>query len=370
MNYIIIIQNKKKIPFFLYNETLYNNNNIKNCLNKYQPHLGLHAGEYYFLKQLRHHQWRVHDGSKAILFIVPIMPTYQMRCGNIMETLNQMKKNLLKSPYFHKHKGKDHLIVGTHWKFNQHHIFKNVKNIVKNMIWSHYEIKPNVPWRCTVIAPYTSIWNFFYNQYYLHILSEIENYEITKWNKRKITFFFAGQADHRKAYKDRQLLLDQMEKYFPTTKDFFVITSSKDKKYSNCTFAKKRNGCHKILNIHQFIKILRDSKYNIMFHGDSPTSARFYDAISASSINIIASDGFYEIGAPFKTIIDWKKIALYVNMKEYKKNPVKTLKKIIHKINSTEILINMKNHYDDLIWNSPTSRVAENILMDAYHNCL
>lgn len=80
-----------------------------------------HGNDAWFAEQVQHHPWRVRDPEKALLFVVPVMITWQSRqklCGKHKSgsLLKEASRQVLEGPWWNRSKGADHLLVSTDFR--------------------------------------------------------------------------------------------------------------------------------------------------------------------------------------------------------------------------------------------------------------
>merc|ERR1712083_759053 len=118
-----------------------------------------------------------------------------------------------------------------------------------------------------------------------------------------------------------------------------------------------------------YIRGMKNSKFNLMIHGDSPTSGKFFDSIAFNLINIfvgIDKQNMMDF-LPFAGVIPYEKFTFFIEPNEFEKNGYELLKNIIHNT-SDEVLENMisnltfyKKH---ILWNIKGSLVVNEVLKE------
>jgi len=145
------------VPFYVYEELLWDNatvdgNSFLANRLRYRYRYAKHDDDYWFLQAALQHPLRTSEPKKAKLFVVPSLinqvKLYLVRgalcwkemCG--VELLNHTEKVLSSSPWFQRSKGKDHIIVNSHYRYRfpssqwlQH--YQTSDHIVDPRLWWH-----------------------------------------------------------------------------------------------------------------------------------------------------------------------------------------------------------------------------------------
>ena len=108
----------------------------------------------------------------------------------------------------------------------------------------------------------------------------------------------------------------------------------------------------------------------LVISGDTPTTSRLYDALAVGAIPVILSDHLFETGLPFMSTVPWHAMVFWIPERSINGHAVHELI-----LNATEESIESRRlyvlkHRDDVLWNSPDTRIVENILIDAKFSCL
>ena len=119
-----------------------------------------------------------------------------------------------------------------------------------------------------------------------------------------------------------------------------------------------------------YLNLMRHAQFSLVILGDTPSTSRMYDAISAGTVPVIVSDEIWAVGLPFPTIVPWQGMALRVS--EHETEVWKSFNQELNAI-PDDTLENVRRllaeHRDDLLWTSKCSRVVDNILLTAMATC-
>eukprot|EP01071_Lankesteria_metandrocarpae_P006911 Lankesteria_metandrocarpae@DN4521_c0_g1_i2.p1 len=171
------------------------------------------SSEYYFLKAIKTHPWRVLDPDLAELFVVPIpyaLTKYKL-CGSATEKdVEVAAEAIRRTPQFQRNNGWDHFIFGTLFSYLHE---KHLDSISANMTLGHKGYFFNEKrYRCMVAVP-------FGTYYDTGFITETYN----SWERRLYNLFFQGQADKRAAYTIRRIAMESLIGYM--SPNVLVVTS-------------------------------------------------------------------------------------------------------------------------------------------------
>ena len=113
-----------------------------------------------------------------------------------------------------------------------------------------------------------------------------------------------------------------------------------------------------------------------MIAGDDPSSSRFYDALSSGVPNLVISSGWYDQSAPFRCRVPYNETAFFLNEADFQAATYTYTSAAIKRLydNDAELLRSIweaqRRYAKDLVWHAPGSRVAQNVLEQAYRSCL
>jgi len=134
---------------------------------------------------------------------------------------------------------------------------------------------------------------------------------------------------------------------------------------SSCKFTKEMR--------QNYFKYSINSKFALMIHGDSASSARLYEAISHGQIPIIISTGIFENALPFIRQVPWQDFCFFISPIELEIDEVVEL--IKRHVLETPLYILKHMHGQllkyrrDVLWSHPESLVVEHILEEARDTC-
>jgi len=116
---------------------------------------------------------------------------------------------------------------------------------------------------------------------------------------------------------------------------------------------------------------LKNSKFNVMVSGDTPTSGNFYYAIAFNMINIIVGIEEKEISRylPFSDVIPYHKFCIFISSKMYEFEGANILYEIVTKTTDeqvTNMLLNLSLYKSDILWNIKGSRVVWNVFNEVH----
>lgn len=114
---------------------------------------------------------------------------------------------------------------------------------------------------------------------------------------------------------------------------------------------------------------LKNSKFNLMIRGDSPTSGKFYDSIAFNMINIFVgiTRELVPYYLPFADVIPYHKFCFFITPQEFRMKGVYMLKQIVTETSEFEIrnmLGNLTLYKRDILWNMKGSRVVQNVFKE------
>lgn len=200
-----------QVNVFIYDDPVFHNADLLRCYRKTAgmfPWLderfdvAENLGEIWLHRALLEHPWRVLDPDDADLFFVPLYPFLSYRLlvqlnhnCNILPHWRRMDSALmflyLKSPYFNRYGGADHVFVCTWWQchapFSPFH-----RMMLRRTILGVYEpVDYWLEWGClgrTVTVPYAAHSSITSSAVFGGVMNE---------SNRNVPFFFAGTARDR-----------------------------------------------------------------------------------------------------------------------------------------------------------------------------
>ncbi|XP_065853525.1 probable arabinosyltransferase ARAD1 [Euphorbia lathyris] len=227
---------------------------------------------------------RVHRQEEADLFYIPFFTTisfFLMEKQQCKALYREVLKWVTDQPAWRRSLGRDHILPVHHpWSF------KSVRRNMKNAIWLLPDMDSTGNW-------------YKPGQVFLEkdlILPYVTNVELcdakcveASQSKRTTLLFFRGRLKRNAGGKIRAKLVAEL-----SGADGVVIEEGTAGEGGK---AAAQNG-------------MRTSIFCLNPAGDTPSSARLFDAIVSGCIPVIASD---ELELPFEGILDYRKIALFVS---------------------------------------------------------
>ncbi|XP_012469990.1 probable arabinosyltransferase ARAD1 isoform X1 [Gossypium raimondii] len=227
---------------------------------------------------------RVHRQEEADLFYVPFFTTisfFLLEKQQCKALYREALKWVTDQPAWKRSEGRDHIFPIHHpWSF------KSVRRYVKNSIWLLPDMDSTGNWykpgqvslEKDLILPYVPNVDLCDAK----CVSESES-------KRTILLFFRGRLKRNAGGKIRSKLVTE-------------LAGAKDVVIEEGTSGDQGKAAAQ--------KGMRRSIFCLSPAGDTPSSARLFDAIVSGCIPVIISD---ELELPFEGILDYRKIAIFVS---------------------------------------------------------
>eukprot|EP01084_Bolivina_argentea_P261317 441541_1 len=267
--------------------------------------------------------------------------------------------------------------------FNPKRTISQLEGKVKERI-SHQTEPPNNNHTNTIMLPYTSPPNITYNEYKMY---ENITYAINNFHQRKYSLFFMGRVYKPfDRYKDRRLAIKYMNIFNESHLHFGIVTDYNNKNKSDlslilqlCDTNLSSLPCgltkSNYASIHSKNKLyiygLKNSKFNLIIHGDTPTSGKFYDAITFNQIPILVGiDQLDTKNLPFSDTIGYEKFSFFIQSQDFadEKVAMQLLHNIVYNISKQKLnymIQNLTYYKKYLLWNHPQSLVVYNIMKQA-----
>ena len=337
------------IPFYIYEEIL----DVSESACKVQNKFWSKGADYHWLDQIKNHPWRRYDKNESLVFIIPanfdaIVNNWceKKEVGKLLQTIID---TLEKSVAYQKYGGRDHLVLSTYYKVSQ--FFKKQKKlqeVLENVIW------PDILDNTRKEGKHCQV-------------SVMHNGPFPRPNhdKRNRTLFFVGQADQRKVYRYRVKAISRLKDVGEN--NVLLGTPCKDKMLPQCNHS---GCCVPRVHLSDFLRLMRDSKWNLMIRGDNAGSGRLPEAIAMGVPNIIISPGV-EHYLSFQCIVPWEKFAILTNPGIFMKHPETTIQDALSEYDSKwQEMKELQDLYSKhILWSHPESLVARNTLVDSVRRC-
>lgn len=290
------------------------------------------GGEIHFFNQLENSTWRTFDQSSADYIVVPIrfgLSATHRVCGKegrgFMDNITMDERHILMSTDFK---------VGHDWW---------CPNCVH--IKGHTGSSPQRS--CKIVAPMNS-------QLHAEYLGRFNCSSSVEWEARRYSYYFGGQADGRKAYKDRRRVLASFERIKSK------VTSGQVEQFVSGRHVKDSHYLERVVN----------TKVGLHIRGDTLNSNRLFEWIEVGSLVVILADGFYEQAAP-GLHIPWKNFTIQVSGRS---SDAELDSQLIRISNLPSWLVKrklemMKKFEKRILWTVPGSKVAETLLLDVADKC-
>ncbi|KAL3921741.1 MAG: hypothetical protein SGILL_002587, partial [Bacillariaceae sp.] len=333
-----------------------------------------HGGEVWFLEQVASSPWRTHDKDVADLFVIPLLPgfvMYQKVCEEeAIATLQWIKKQRRE-----QHSTlRNHVLLTTHYVAEEptvtawcpecihlhqentidapdRHGF-DILTVSVPMMSQLYRVVKDSPHQSTALSP--------------AITEELRNQDTDEFLKtRPRAFYFAGQADNRKAYKGRKQVqrvweeLNLKHKREDANDDFTFIITKENPKYTsaNNTAVVKRD--------YNFTHDVSTTRFGYQGRGDNPTSSRIYEWIDVGAIPVVVIDDAWLPGRH----IAWKDFTISIRENLSDEQVSKEFERIAYELPIDEIDSKrqiLRENAPAILWAAQDSVVAEVMLVDAW----
>ncbi|ERM98212.1 probable arabinosyltransferase ARAD1 isoform X1 [Amborella trichopoda] len=271
------------------------------------------------------HVVRVHNQEDADLFYIPFFTTisfFLLEKQQCKQLYREVLKWVKDQPAWQRSEGRDHILPVHHpWSF------KSVRRFMKNAIWLLPDMdstgnwyKPGEVWlEKDLILPYVPNVEVCDGQ----CLQKSEHH-------RKTLLFFRGRLKRNAGGKIRWKLVEELR----GAEGVVIEEGTAGDKGK----AAAQDG-------------MRRSIFCLSPAGDTPSSARLFDAIVSGCIPVIVSD---ELELPFEGLLDYRKIALFVSSDDaVKPGWLLAFLKSVESSKIKEMRENLGRHSKHFLYSSP-----------------
>ncbi|KAH0471207.1 MAG: uncharacterized protein KVP18_000679 [Porospora cf. gigantea A] len=373
-----------RVPFFMYdNEQWRQLTNLPfSCSYMAKP-----CAEFYFLHQLRHHPWRVYDPSKAVVMVLPIIVSDFLYPQRNWETKTQAK--LVDAFKTIRELTKD-FSSRTHVFYSGDWITRENLNRLRWNVTLGLGPKPVVAVETMDISSESApkAVSFFNAGLSIRrpreiatILSRLPREQRPRqYRQRPLLFNMVGRADRRVSYYQRSQVFNLFKQ--SSEPSALVLVTNQDSlplrfDLPNCDEGvpdpARWHGCKTTadrMNLDTADSLLRRSQVVLVVRGDDGGSQRIHQAASMGTLMALIGPAVINEGLPFHCLIPWKKVA-YVFPDQSILETEEALKLVTTTVQSesqasfSARLRLYQRHIPDLVWELPSSRVGENILIEA-----
>ena len=306
--------------------------------------------------QLRKHPLRTLNPTNAEIFIVP-MPIYQsFKCdpkGHVSR-IERGFNTLFKSKWFNN--GINHLIGGHNflfsgWAANEKFIPTRIWKQMEKMTVTRYEVYNSSKWHKTTnprdpVSLYGANW-------------ERTKHSIVTPYSDHIGVPLITKMPSVKEWKFRQYFI-----WYHTRKADSAHGATILRKKPLETTCEHCNIGYDIPK-QEWVQGWKNSRFCLVIRGDTPTSHAFYNAIRSFCIPVIISDGFEDVGFPFRNRLNIDAFSVKVTESDFLNGGINVLMKRLNNLENEAIqkkLLGLKAVQGDLITEYKNGRVVDNIL--------
>mmetsp|Transcript_6412 Transcript_6412/g.18574 ORF Transcript_6412/g.18574 Transcript_6412/m.18574 type:complete len:643 (+) Transcript_6412:178-2106(+) len=375
----------KPVPFYIYdtNEGIDAAANVAKCvacgnLNHTPSENPKHNVEGKFLAQLLRHRWRVMNHSRALFLIPPVCIGEQVmrsdtsygfqnaECARVLGEMNDATMRAVKGDSLWERRPHDHIFFARHFKVHQ--------RPAPRAIWIHSERKGGREGMFS--SPYSIPLTKTARAFLFHAADLPRHIDVSfagqaKGNQhtRQVMFWMGAEASDE---ADLSHILDQrvLTQRFVYSK---VARYLRHRAVRPCNAAEildrdhpgRSIACHGRVSMEQLLSV---STFTLAPKGDTPTTGRFYEAISHGTIPIVISNDFTKAdGYPFPCLVPYEFMTARMDQEQFHMRPLDTLRMTIETFGGARAEKRARAlmvHFSrDLLWDVPESRVSENILL-------
>lgn len=368
--------------FYIYPDVAYDQSAALECLPGWL--YDDQAAEVAMLSQLRKHPSRTHNPDAASLFVVPVLPYVSSGAGQCLglsheERMQGAARALRKSPYLARHHGHDHMLITNTFRVKT--FGQWLKPLLANATVAWFE-QPKLPgggkakgvlyslafWRCTIVVPYLAnpfcMWQREAAPEEMRRLSAAATVATRRRRRSPNSIFFQGsfQAAYnlRRHFAALQELPGAHIHDVPRGCDR-ANTSGHAEACASARLRGSRLHTARGMLSHEFCLVPR---------GDTPSSGRLFAALACRCIPIVVSNKFQQ-HYPFRSTGRYDAWTVSVNEGEFMRSPKAAIEASIVNAKSrmAQIRAAMETASVELLYDSPSSRVAENLLSEWGQHC-
>ena len=296
--------------------------------------------------------------SKSLVFIIPANfdAITNGWCHNKTHLVQTVVDTLERSEAFKKYQGRDHLLLSTYFKT---YFFvskqKSLAKTLQNIIWPGV-LDNTRKTHCQVAV--------------------LHNGPSPRPNNqpRNHTLFFIGQADTRALYQWRVRAISQLGTVghnnilvgtpcqggvLPPCKDDNIIESGS--KWGCCTPK---------IALSDYLRLMSESKWNLMIRGDNSGSGRFPEAIANGVPSLIISPGV-EHYLSFQCVVPWEEFTILINSTTFMSHPTASIQSaLLHYGGKWNQMKEQQDLYSrHILWAHPESLAGRNTIIDSVRKC-
>mmetsp|Transcript_16828 Transcript_16828/g.43215 ORF Transcript_16828/g.43215 Transcript_16828/m.43215 type:complete len:398 (-) Transcript_16828:129-1322(-) len=352
--------------FYIYRGAAFDHDFLLNCWPGWR--YDEFSAEVPLLAQLKKHSSRVMHASKADLFIVPVLPYVSFVAGLCKNTTHEQRmewaaSTLAQSPHLARHQGHDHLVVTNTFRLLTLRALKPLL-VNSSVAWfeQHTARRPGpmtlyrqVWWRCTVVIPYLG--NPF-----------CQTPDAFPPMEREKSIFFRGSW----------AVGGMVRRRFGEVADGIPGAAVRDVPRSGGRYASPMgvHGNTAIIELprhgtlYETAQGYRQSRFCLVPKGDTPTSARLFDAISCGCVPLVISDHLRD-HLPFRDLVPYAEFLRGIDEHKFALNPVGAVSSAMRELepNLPQIRASMLAAAPKILYDAPKSTVASSMLTEWGSRC-
>mmetsp|Transcript_35096 Transcript_35096/g.88264 ORF Transcript_35096/g.88264 Transcript_35096/m.88264 type:complete len:561 (-) Transcript_35096:179-1861(-) len=417
-------QHACRVPFYIHEVPALNLSevlsNVGECIARAPgvSHLQ-HSGEYYFLRDLSTHRWRVPSPAAASLIILPFLPMFELRDLCEGYSTASVQRQILQTQAWRDRRA-DHLLLSTdpsldRWDelysvaprtfFPSEPLYsKPTKPAGGKLAWT----RPNASTRALLIrrqqqqeryqsllatfettsvrAPHFSFAAPYANR---PSTASSERAANNPRRHRPLSFVFGGQtsrARHKSGNYARWALFEAGSASLPEATLLVASDNATTAAAGNAprrglrkcdwrarllegtTGSPHRSESHQCWGAFDTASLLLRAEFALAPRGDTASSRRLVDAMQYGALPVIISDSFFQVAGPFQCWVPYDLFVVQLRELDILRAPAAMLHHVARTLGATQRLRmrTLLQHFRrDLLWDVRESRVAENVLLAA-----